>query len=378
MSRRNRQLRGTGVGSLLLGIAGAGGLAATFFTAPPAARAQAAQAPQAQEGQQVQLGDTVINANDIEYDFASRQYIFSGKVDVVSKDSRMTADKMTVQMTPKNETQWTKCEGNVFVEKRDPAAQSKMTGRGRLLEYFDLEQRGVLHGGPSEGVVVFQESPRLAKPAVITGSRVEMDNKNQINTVYRSDSAQAKVHIEPKGEEGKPNPEPADLIGDQIVQNNANQEYVATGKPLFVRPSSKIQAKKIRFTVEPKSNEINVAYAEENVIVDGKNENGSIIHATGDKGVFNRETNMTNMTGSVYATVLDPGQEKPQVFQGDSFLYNNKTGYRKLSGASNGKPASVLLPQQEKKPGETKTGDPKPGDPKPGGAKPAGGGTEKK
>ncbi len=311
--------------------------------------------------QRVQLGETVILSDDLEYDLAARQYILTGHCEVLTRDSRLTADKMTVQMNAANEAEKSVSEGKVSLERRDLEAGTKMTGKGNYLEYYHIDQKGFLRGSEAEGVVMTQESPRLARPAVITGLRVDFDQKTKVNVVQRSASAQARAHVEPKGTEGKTPPEPADLIADKITQNAGTQEYVAVGSPKMVRPSSTLSAKTIRFTVEQKNNEINTALAEEKVVYDGKSDNGSVVHATGNKGTFDRETNLLTMEGDAYATVLDPGQEKPQVYQGTTFLYNNKTGYRRLKQGTVSvptppkKPAGEM-PPPEKKPAEKPAG----------------------
>jgi len=340
---------------------------------PAAPKSQTQKPAEPTKGVKAQVGDTVITAGEIDYNTEKRQYIFTVDVDLVSKTTHMTSDRMTVQLDDQNQMQWAKCDGNVTIDKKDPDG-TMMTGRGRTMEYYDVEQKANLQGN----VTVTQSSERLAKPAVITGSRVDMDLKTKKNVVYRSPDTQAKAHIEPKGKEGDPTPEPADLVGDRIDQDGQNNEYVATGKPFFVRPSSRLQAKTIRFSVDQKTNDIDVAYAEENVIYDGQSEKGSVVHCTGDHGEFHKDQNLMTMDGSpdgggtVHATVKDPGDEKPTIYQGVKFIYNTETGYRKLVG----KPASIILPDKPKKQGPA-AAPASPDGQKPDGQKPGAPGNEK-
>lgn len=333
--------------ALALSLGAAAGLVGQAQAQKAAAKKEKSAAPAAQK---LQFGDTVITSGEIDYDLANRQYIFTGKVDLLTSTTHMTSDKMTVQMNPDNEMLWAKCAGTVTVDKKNPEDGTTMTGTGDLLEYFDKQQKANLQGD----VVVRQESPKLAKPAIITGSRVDLDLAKKVNVVKRSAGEQAKVHLEPKGEEGKPIPEPVDLLGNEIQMNSETQEYTATGQPSMVRPSSRIKADKINFLVDKKTNEVSVAHATDNVIFDAQSEKGSVVHATGDHSVFNKETNELLMEVSktspnfVHATVKDPEEEKPTVYQGASFLYNTKTGYRKLKADLPEHPAVIILPEKPK------------------------------
>ncbi len=304
--------------------------------------------------QQQNFGEVTVTASTLDYDLGTRQVLAVGKVVLVSRNSKLNADKMTVQLTPKRELEWAKCEGGVFVEKKDPQDGTVTTGRGDTLDYSETGQKADLRGD----VTVNQSSPRLAKPAVVTGSRVEMNLATKDNTVYRSDKAQAKVHVEPKGQEGKPTPEPVDTVADKIEMKGATQEYICTGKPVMVRPTSRLQAKRIRWQVEGDSQDVKVAYADDDVVFDGQGQNGSVVHATGDNGVYNRESNEIVLTGSVHATTKDPDDEKPTVYQGDKFTYNTVTRRtRLLAGEKPGAgPAIVTIPEGKA-----------PGAPKPGG-----------
>ena len=297
------------------------------------ARAQTA------DQQQQKFGETVVTADNIDYDLGKKQVIATGSVDLVSGTSRITAEKMTVQMAANKGLEWARCDGKVTIEKKNPQDNSMLTARGRTLEYLETAQKANLQGD----VIAHLDSQRLAKPAVVTGERVDMDLTTRQNIVTRSPAAQAKVHVEPKGKEGGATPEPMDLAADRIEMNSETQEYVATGKPVLLRPTSKLQAKRLRFQVQEETNDVKVAYAEEEVIFDGQGESGSVIHATGDNAVFTRDVNELVVTGMVLATVKDPDEEKPTVYQGGKFTYNTRTRASRLSGEGKG-PAKVVFP----------------------------------
>jgi lipopolysaccharide transport protein LptA len=340
----------------VLGALGLVGLALSMQagTRAAGAPAQPAQPDRAaastQKPVQQKFGETTVTAANIDYDLGKRLVIATGSVELISGNNRLTSDKMTVQMAANRGLQWARCDGRVYIEKKDPEGGRNITGNSDKLEYFETEQKANLQGD----VTVNLASPRLAKPAVVTGSRMDINLATQENVVHRSPDAQAKVHVEPKGQEGKPAPEPVDLVGDKIEMNGRTQEYRATGKPMMVRPSSKLQAKTIRFQVEEASNEVKVAYAEEDVIFDGKGETGSTIHTTGDHAVFTRETNELVLTGNVVAHIKEPDEDEPSVYKGDKFIYNTLTRAARLIGSPT-RPATVYIPPGKgpaEKPGE--------------------------
>lgn len=338
---------------LTLGVAAAAGTCLTTLRSATAQAKPAAQAKSAgaADPQKVQLGDTVITADQLDYDLEKKQYIFTGKdmVELVSGNSRMTARKMYVQMTPDNELATAKCEGEVRIEKRDPEVGTKMTASARQLDYFEKEQRATLVGD----VVLNQESPKLAKPLVVTGQRVEMDLAAKKNVVHRGPNAQAKAHVQPKGADGMP-AEPVDLVADRIDVNSDTQEYVATGKPVMIRPTTRLEARRLRFQVDPKVNDVTMAYAEGDVVFDSKNEKGNTIHATSDNGTYNKELNELKLIGKVRAATKEPSAPKPTIYECDDFFYNTVTGYQRMSGN-----VKVILPEKPK-PATATTGDEKP------------------
>lgn len=343
--------RSSFAGHLLLASALIGTVPAVLTASRASAQANSAAKPATKpapkseakggnEPQKLQLGDTVITADQLDYDLEKKQYVFTGKdkVELVSKDSRMTARKMTVLMTPENQLSWAKCEGDVWVEKKDPDSGSVMTAVGKQLDYYEQDQKANLVGD----VTVRQESAKLAKPMVVTGDRVDMDMKSKVNVVHRSAGAQAKAHVEPKGTDGKPG-EPVDLIADRIEVNSDTQAYVATGKPVMIRPTSRLEARRLRFMVDPMSNDVKVAYADDDVVFDSKNEKGATLHATSKNGTYNKEQSQVKLIGDVRAASKDPDDDKPTIYECQEFEYNTVTGYRKMSGG-----VKVILPEKPK------------------------------
>jgi len=97
--------------------------------------------------------------------------------------------------------------------------------------------------------------------------------------------------------------------------------------------------------VESASNDVKTAYADDDVVFDAQGQGGSIIHATGDNAVYNRDQKEVVLTGNVHATTKDPDDEAPTVYQGHQFIYNTLTrSYRLRRDPSKGPQATVVLP----------------------------------
>jgi len=143
-----------------------------------------AQGAKEAPAQQVQVGDTIITSERLDYDLEKKQYTFSGgkKVDLTSKTTHMTSDKMTVEMDDQNALKWSRCEGHVFVERKNEDDGTVVKGWGDVMEYFATDNKAFLEGH----VTVHQDSARLAKPAVITRRLVDFDMKTKENVVVRT------------------------------------------------------------------------------------------------------------------------------------------------------------------------------------------------
>ena len=331
------------VGTLLLCAAAAlfaPGMVLAQGQAKPKEPAKSAAKAGEEKPQVYAFGETEISAPEIQFDFGSRKHVFLDGVTLTQKQTKMTAKTMTVQVTPKNEVEWARCEGDVFIEKKGEDGVN-MDARAATVFYRVMEQKAELDGG----VVLHQTSPKLAKPAQVTGSRVDLDLSTKQNIVHRSKDAQAKVHLDPIGKEGQPAPEAIDLIGDRIEMNGATQEYVATGNPLVKRPSAVMTAKRIRFQVDDESKDVKVAYAEEDVVYDGKNDKGATIYVTGDHGVFNKEKNELVIRGNVKMRTQRPDDAGPTTLNGETFVYNTKTGQGSMKRGQ-ASPAIFTLPDK--------------------------------
>jgi lipopolysaccharide transport protein LptA len=313
------------------------------LAAAPRAGAQTEQTP---TREQRQLGDLTITAGTFDYDLDLRQVVAEGNVVLEYGTSHVRSDKMTAQMMPNRTLDWAKCEGNVQVDKQDPEQKTAIAGRGHVLDYYERQQKAILMGKGDDGVEVQFTSPRLEKPALMTGLRVEMDLRTQENVVHRSSKAQAHAHLDPRPTPGKPLPEPVDFYADRLEMDGAKHIYSGSGNPVLVRPSAKLRARKIVIEMEETGTDLKSARAEENVVFDGKSARGSLIHTTADKGVYTYTGKELVLTGSVVALITEPGEDKPEVLKGSTFVFNTETRLAKLSGG-----ASVVLPPKAQAPG---------------------------
>jgi len=349
--------------------------AAALLTALlPASSAQQTSAA-AEEKLSITAGVTVISAPIIDFDNDNRRHVFREGVDLVNPDTHMTATTMTVQLTPKKELEWAQCVGDVHIVRRGEGG-SQVEAWTSELRHNEVEKKSDLKGK----VRVLQASPRLAKPAEVLGERAELNSATQINVVFGSPQKQASVEVQPKGAPGVAGAapvdgEPAKLIGDRIEMNQATQEYHATGNPILVRPSGTLKADDIRFQVDEKTSEIQNAVATGHVDYNGKSPKGSVIHAKGDKGTFDKSKSLLVLEGNVYATTLEPGDEQPSIWKGDRFEYNTTTSAGRLSRKTGR--ATIEIPQSTLDREKPKPGTPKPDakpDAKPEEKKPAGAG----
>ncbi len=295
----------------------------------------------AQTAQEVQrFGTTTVKADTFDYDLEKRQVIAVGSVSLESGVSRLTARTMTVQLAQNRTLDWARCEGDVYVEKAIPDEKARVQGWGKTLDYYEARKMAFLIGEAR----VLLTTPRLDKPAQITGSRIEMNLDTQENRVLGREGEPARIHLDPKADPNGAPPDPVDLVAGTIVMNARTHIYEATDKPVLTRASGRLQAERIVFEVEANGTDLKTARASKNVVFDGKNSKGSLIHTTADDGVYTYATSDLVLTGSVHATIRDPGEDQPEVLQGREFSYNTRTRYSRLKGGTLTIPASKGLP----------------------------------
>src|SRR5687768_6811171 len=111
-----------GRGSQRAGLAllGAGALATSLLLwgapavgqgTPAKPEVKAEVKPEAKKPQQkTELGEIVVTSNQIQYDTKNSRVTFIGNVDLVSQQSHLTADKMTVDLTDDSEIKLAHCE----------------------------------------------------------------------------------------------------------------------------------------------------------------------------------------------------------------------------------------------------------------------------
>lgn len=318
-------------------------LAAALTAALPALLA-AAQAPKpaAQAPKPAApAAEIVVLADVLEFDEPKMEYRLTGNVDLTGTRVHLKAAKMVVTVNKQRELQTAVCTGNVTIEKTQEDG-TKLNASCQTLDYREAAQKAILEGG----VEILQSSEKLARPARLTGRRVEMDLKTGLNVVHGVPERRASVHVEPKGEAGKPNPEPVDLLGLQIDMNQKTQHYVAHTNAEFRRTSSWLKAETITFELDDAGTEVRTANARGGVNVYQKNPKGTEMTARSATGAYDQATGVMTLEGQVHAEVKEPMQEKPQIYDGETFEYNERTGYHRLTRAR------ARLPQEPARPAQ--------------------------
>ncbi|MBM3458020.1 MAG: hypothetical protein FJX77_05760, partial [Armatimonadetes bacterium] len=274
--------------------------------------------------------ETTFKADEIDFDAELRRYVAVGQCSVESGPSRLTAGKVTIQFLQNQTLDWARCEGDVYMERRQPETNSQIQGWGKTLDYYEAKKMAILLGEARALVT----TPRLNKPATVAGARIEMDLTTQESRVLGAAGVPARVHLEPRPGANQQPASPVDLTAGQIVMNGKTHIYEATREPLLVRADSRLRAEKIVFEVEESGAELKTARAEEKVTFDGKQTDGSLIHATSDRAVYTYSSSELVLIGNVHTTITKPGQERPNVFQGRELHLNTKTGNSRLLGGS--------------------------------------------
>lgn len=326
MSRKDRAgWQSAGVVSVLAATAG------LLAVAGPPPRAQAAPEP---EKSSVTIGDTEITCTDeMEFESKAGRYKASGNVVLTSPRGKLTCNTLVVQLNDKNDLETATAKGNVFLERLDDARKVTVTATGDEGQLNEKTDKAYLEGG----VTVTMPMERLAEPAVVKGQRADIDLAKKSAVIVRTPANQVKIHVVPKGTTPGQKPEAVELISDRAEIDQLKHVFVATGSPVMIHPDGRIQAVKIWFELDEKTNAIEVANADDNVIADGKSETGSTVHATGDHGKFVRATNVLTLTAAkgkrVKAAVTEkPGDPIPTRVEADALVYNTQTGTYKAMG----------------------------------------------
>lgn len=285
------------------------------------------------------LGPVEFRADLWEYDDAKRYLVATGNVFLDNgAGMKLNADKITAQMQEDMSVEWARAEGHVRLVRAATEKQNSLVMTGAKCFYNEKKQTANLEGGARVEI----GSPRLAKPAVLTGSRVDANLTDDVYVVHKTASAPAKIHLEPKGAEGQPAPDPVDLTAAKITLNNDTMSVLANGNPLLLSKQERLKGDVIQFTVDKKTNDVAVARADGNVIYDGVDEKGQRVHSTSDHAVFNRVDHLLTLTGSVVWEQYAPGSDKPKVYRGPEMRYKTDTG------VANGVKGVLILPRQVK------------------------------
>ena len=287
-----------------------------------AAPAQAQAAPPA--------GDVQYKADDIVLDDEKGLLKATGHVWLDNGAGlQLRADALTLQLQEDNSVDWARVTGNVRLERGKPGAPDYLLVTGARAYYQEAKRQAELEGN----VRALISSERLARPAMMSGARIELALDEEVYIVRGGSGAPARIEVQPLGKAGKPKPGAAVLAGTTITLNHQSMSAVATGKPSLIQDDWRLTGDTIRFQVDEKTHEIRQAQITGNVVCDGKDKRGSRVHATSQNAVFDGETRLLTLTGKVELQRTAPGADQPSLYRGTGVTYNVDTGAARAKGA---------------------------------------------
>jgi lipopolysaccharide transport protein LptA len=339
-------------------------------------RAAAADPPKAAPTpQEPEMMDVL--ADVIEFDPVAGAWIFTGDVEAVSSQRRLTADKMVVKRSQQNEVNSIHATGHVSVEEKGQTGgagssqgsqQVTMTGTSDSGDYDEQSQKMALIGN----VVLHYTSASLAEPALITGARADMDMKADQAVIVRSPQHQVKAVLKPKGKppvEGQPAtpPEAVELHADRMTRDGKTDTVIATGDPVMIRAKQRVTGDRISFIMDREKNDLKEARVEGHAVFDGDDEKQGHMHMTSDRAVLNQATDEFSFIGNVKGSQKTPDNQVRTLDGCERLDYNVKTGAMR-GKARDGSRVTFRLPIPAKSPTKDMPGTQ--GQPGSGGVKP--------
>jgi lipopolysaccharide transport protein LptA len=324
------------------------------FAAAPAAPAAAAR-------QRVTLSSGVMVEADQIYGVLPTEVHATGSVILTSPQGTLRADRVDGTQTrpapgagaSRSPVQEARATGHVRITSQSNPGYPSQTGEtmqatGAAGTYWPGTQKATLTGG----VTVTMGSPQLQEPAVLTGSRADIDLGNRSATVVRAEAAPVTLRLRPKeppagSSSSSPVSGPVQLEADQLHVENGASRVTATGSPVLTSDQGTIHAEKIWFDIDPKIRDVTIVHAAGAVRIDAEDPQQGTFHATAREALMNRAQNTVVLTGNAEGSRLQPGNTAPDTFQGEKVTYNFKTGAFEL-GASHEARASVRFTPKPK------------------------------
>jgi lipopolysaccharide export system protein LptA len=298
---------------------------ATLGTAAAAAVPQFAARAETQQRATVPLSSTVeLVANVISSPGTNQPIRATGNVIVKGPQGILYADQVDVIRetgpappgTPRSPVQVAKATGHVRVS-RQSKPDERLEATGTAGTFWPGTHKATLTGG----VTVTATSPQLQEPAVLTGSRAEMNLAARTAEVFRTPQQQVALKLLPKQATA-----PVNLTGDRILMENATDRVTATGSPVLTGEQGIMRAEKIWFTVDPDAKNVKEVHGDGSVNIDAHDPQQGRLQATSQHAVMNQVTNDAVLTGDVDSTITRPDDPAPQALQTDQLIYNVKTG----------------------------------------------------
>jgi lipopolysaccharide transport protein LptA len=250
--------------------------------------------------------------------------------------------------TARSAVQEARATGHVRLTSR-PKPDERMEATGAAGAYWPGNQKATLTGG----VTVTMTSPQLLEPAVLTGSRAEIDLAHRAADVFRSDAAQVALRLHPKAQaphSGSTAPStgaagPVRLEADRMRMDNAANRVTATGSPVLLGDQGTVRGQTIWFDIDPKANDVKTVHASGSVLIDSQDPQRGTFHAKSDEAVMNRDSNTVILTGNVHGTNTRPDEPRPETLQTDVLIYNYQTGEYSMNSAGEARSQVQFTPK---------------------------------
>jgi lipopolysaccharide export system protein LptA len=341
MAKRQSALSASGFPRVLPTLAGVSLLALPFPAPPAEARTQL----------RLPSSGVEVTADDINRDQAGVHA--TGNVIVTGSQGTLRADR--VDVVPEEGSgkpgragpvRVVRASGSVRITSQ-PKPDERMEATGPLGTYWPGTKKAELTGG----VTVRMTSPQLQEPAVLTGSRADIDLEKRSAEVVRTEPAQVALRLVPKPKPGAAGqaaaPMPVRLNADRVRWENATNQVTATGSPVMTGENSSVRAERISFLIDPQVNDVRTVHADGAVRIDSRNPEQGEFHATARQAVLNRGEETVVLTGNVDGKHTRPGETEPETFQTDELTYNFNTGGFHMRSAGEQKARLTARPKKK-------------------------------
>lgn len=283
------------------------------------------------------FGDWRLEYDEMTTDFGAQPVRFeaSGNVVVKGPDATITAPHVTGQLTGAQILMVRASGGVVARGVEEGGRWVEVRGREAL---YEPEKDQVRLTGDAQATF---RSPLLAEPARLKGEQVVAQLKAQTATVTAAPGARVQLTLQPKEQ-----PEPAELTAARIRFDGAADRMTAEGRPTICTSQGRLTADRIEVDVTEDANNIMVARATGDVMVDVKwaQPRPQAFEARAREATYVRARQQVTLRGDVRGSMTSPEVEKPATFAGEVMTFDLNT--RRLTMTGDPARAQVVPPKK--------------------------------